>query len=101
MERYLRQGVALGAATASAFLLLLRLEHLFAQQRPDLLANAPELGRPPHVLPRLLELGRDLDHVLDATRARRHDRDALAEHHRLVDAVRDEKDRLARILPDP
>src|SRR5690606_18442260 len=68
------------------------------QPRPGLVAQRAELGGRPHVLGRL-DVEVDVENRVQAAGAGRHDRDALAEVDGLVDAVRDEDDRLAGRAP--
>src|SRR3954468_19637056 len=82
-------------------LLGLSLDHLVAQQAPDLVPVPGEQRIRPQVLGGPPGTQRNVDELLDAAGPRRHDRDPLAEVDRLVDAVRDEHDGLAGLLPDP
>src|SRR6185312_13398690 len=80
-------------------LFLLRRQDFRAQMTPQLLPHAPKLGRFAQFGAACAQLRRHFEDRLDAPGARGHHSDALTEIDRLIDAVRDEHDRLLGLLP--
>src|SRR6266704_1362034 len=94
------EGLLTAQSTGGVPFLGLGLDHLVAQQAPDLVPVPGELRIRAQILSRDTGFQRDVDDLLDPARPGRQHRDPLAEVHRLLDAVGDEHDGLAGLLPD-
>src|SRR5437773_11164363 len=81
-------------------LLRLCLEHLFAQQPPELVDQPPVCRVAPHLIGLAGPGKRDLHDGLAPPWCGRHDENAIGEHDGLVDAVAHEAHRLAVLVLD-
>src|SRR6478672_7980129 len=98
--RFLQSSGGCARARNPVALKNLGLPELVAQQAPYFVSQARELRCRPQVFFARARHKRNVDHLLDAPWARGHHGHPLSEIDGLVDAMRDEDDRLARFFPD-